>query len=60
MNARLPSQFRKAIWYFLLAYRVVTIAGILLTITFAALFKPPSFETRTREALKLGIFWAVI
>jgi len=96
----LPSQPRKAIWYFLLAYWVVTILGTLLTIAFAAIYNPPSpqelglpasqapaylmtlpyhtllnlfwlpfawmylsgfaFESRGREALKLGTFWAVL
>ena len=40
----LPSQPRKAIWYFVLAYWVVTILGILLTIAFAVFFKPPSAQ----------------
>lgn len=42
MSIYLPSQSRKAIWYFVLAYWIVTILGILLTIAFAALFDPPS------------------
>jgi hypothetical protein len=42
MGAFLPSQPRKAIWYFILAYGVVTILGVLLTIVFAAVFDPPS------------------
>ena len=42
MSIYLPSQPRKAIWYFLLAYWVVTILGILLTVAFAAIFQPPS------------------
>lgn len=40
----LPAQPRKAIWYFLLAYWIVTILGILLTIVFAAIFQPPSAQ----------------
>jgi hypothetical protein len=100
MNSYLPAQPRKAIWYFILAYWIVTVLGILLTIAFAAIFKPPSpqelgvpfsqapaylmtlpyhpllnlfwlpfawmylrnftNDTRGREALKLGTFWAVI
>ena len=44
MNAYFPSQPRKAIWYFLLAYWVVTFLGILLTIASVAIFKPPSAQ----------------
>lgn len=100
MSLYLPTQPRKAIWYFVLAYWIVTILGILLTVAFAAIFKPPSpqelgvpfsqapaylmtlpyhpllnllwlpfawmylrgfvSDIRSREALKLGAFWAVI
>jgi hypothetical protein len=100
MNSYLPAQPRKATWYFILAYWIVTVLGILLTIAFAAIFKPPSpqdlgvpfsqapaylmtlpyhpllnlfwlpfawmylrnfaQDTRGREALKLGAFWAAI
>jgi hypothetical protein len=42
MSIFLPSQPRRAIWHFLLAYWVVTVLGILLTVAFAAIFKPPS------------------
>jgi hypothetical protein len=42
MSIYLPSQPRKAIWYFLLAYWIVTVLGVLLTIGFAAIFHPPS------------------
>jgi hypothetical protein len=42
MNSYLPSQPRKAIWYFLLAYWIVTILGVLLTITFMYIFEPSS------------------
>lgn len=42
MSLYLPSQPRKALWHFILAYWVVTILGILLTIAFAAIFQPPS------------------
>lgn len=44
MRAYLPSQPGKAIWYFLLAYWIITILGILLTIAFMFIFKPPSAE----------------
>jgi uncharacterized BrkB/YihY/UPF0761 family membrane protein len=100
MNSFFPSLPRKAIWYFVLAYWIVTILGILLTIAFMYIFNPPSpqelgvpasqapaylmtlpyhpllnlfwlpfawlylrgfaIESRGREALKLGTFWAVI
>lgn len=42
MNAYLPTRPRAAIWNFILAYWVVTVLGILLTVAFAAIFKPPS------------------
>jgi hypothetical protein len=42
MSIYLPSQPRKAIWYFVLAYGIVTMLGVLLTIAFAAIFQPPS------------------
>ncbi|HEY3473734.1 MAG TPA: hypothetical protein VGK56_03940 [Anaerolineales bacterium] len=42
MSIYLPSQPRKAIWYFVLAYWIVTLLGILLTVAFAAIFQPPS------------------
>ena len=42
MLSYLPSQPRKATGYFLVAYWIVTILGVLLTIAFAAIFKPPS------------------
>ena len=42
IRSHLPTQPRKAIWYFLLAYWIVTLLGILLTITFAAIFQPLS------------------
>lgn len=48
MHAYLPSRPRKAIWYFIFAYWVVTLLGILLTIAFAVIVKPPS-------ALELGL-----
>jgi hypothetical protein len=100
MYSYIPAQPRKAIGYFVLAYWIVTILGILLTIAFAAIYKPPSAQelgvpfsqtpaylmtlpfhplinlfwipfawmylrgfnlnVRGPEALKLGIFWAVI
>lgn len=100
MSIYLPSQPLKAIWYFVLAYWVVTILGILLTVAFAAIFDSPTpqelgvpfsqasaclmtlpyhpvlnlfwipfawiylrgfaIDTRQREALKLGAFWAAI
>lgn len=41
MSRYLPSQPRKAFGYFVLAYGVVTLLGILLTIAFAVIFKPP-------------------
>ncbi len=44
MSIYLPSQPRKAIWYFLLAYWIVTILGILLTIAFMVIFRPPSAQ----------------
>lgn len=44
MNTYFPSQPRRAIWYFVLAYWVVTFLGILLTVAFAAIFKPPSAQ----------------
>ena len=44
MLAYLPSQPRKATGYFLLAYWVVTIVAVLLTLAFAAIFKPVSAE----------------
>jgi len=44
MSIYLPSQPRKAIWYFLLAYWIVTILGILLTIVFMVIFDPPSAQ----------------
>ena len=44
MLSYLPSQPRKAAWYFLFAYWIVTILGILLTIAFAAIFHPPSAQ----------------
>lgn len=42
MHSYLPSQPRKAAWYFVPAYWIVTVLGIVLTILFAAIFKPPS------------------
>lgn len=42
MSIYLPSQPRKAIWYFVLAYWIVTLLGILLTVAFAAIFQPPN------------------
>jgi len=42
MSIYLPSQPRTAIWYFVIAYWIVTILGILLTIAFAAVFNPPT------------------
>jgi hypothetical protein len=44
MRIFLPSQPRKAIGYFVLAYWIVTILGILLTIAFAAIFHPLSAQ----------------
>lgn len=44
MLSYLPSQPRKATWYFLFAYWIVTILGILLTIVFAAIFQPLSAQ----------------
>lgn len=44
MHEYFPSEPRKAIWYFLLAYWVVTFLGILLTIAFSAIVKPPSAQ----------------
>jgi len=44
MRSYLPSQPRKATWYFVLAYWIVTLLGILLTIAFAIIFRPPSAE----------------
>ena len=44
MQFYLPSQPRKATWYFVLAYWIVTILGILLTIAFMFIFKPPSAQ----------------
>jgi hypothetical protein len=44
MLTYLPSQPRKATGYFLVAYWIVTILGILLTIVFAKIYKPPSPE----------------
>jgi hypothetical protein len=101
ISAYFPSQPHKALWYFVIAYWIVTILGILLTIAFMFIFKPPSAQelgepfsqtpaylmtipyhpllnlfwlpfawlylrgfavgdNRSREALKLGIFWVVI
>lgn len=100
MTTYLPARPRTAIWYFIAAYWVVTVLGILLTVAFAAIFKPPSpqelgvpfsqapaylmtlpyhpllnlfwlpfawmylrnftTDTRGREALKLGAFWAIL
>lgn len=42
LNSFIPSLPRKAIRYFVLAYWVVTILGILLTIAFMYIFRPPS------------------
>jgi hypothetical protein len=42
MHTYLPSQPRKAIWYFVIAYWIITLLGILLTVAFAAVFKPSS------------------
>jgi hypothetical protein len=42
MSFYLPAQPRKAIRYFVLACWIVTILGILLTIAFMYIFKPPS------------------
>ncbi len=42
MSIYLPSQPRKAIWHFVLAYWLVTILGVLLTIAFMYLYSPPS------------------
>lgn len=42
MQSYFPSQPRKAAWYFLSAYWIVTMLGFLLTIVFAAIFRPPS------------------
>jgi hypothetical protein len=42
MRAYFPSQPGKAIWYFVLAYWVVTLLGIALTIAFMFVYKPPS------------------
>lgn len=42
MSLYLPSQPRKAIFYFVLAYWLVTILGILLTVAFSMMFHPPS------------------
>jgi hypothetical protein len=42
MNSFVPSLPCKAIWYFVLAYWIVTILGILLTIAFMYIFNPPS------------------
>jgi hypothetical protein len=100
MNTYLPARPCTAIWYFIAAYWVVTVLGILLTVAFAAIFKPPSpqelgvpfsqapaylmtlpyhpllnlfwlpfawmylrnftTDTRRREALELGAFWAIL
>lgn len=42
MEIYFPSRPRTAIWYFVLAYWIVTVLGILLTVVFATIFKPPS------------------
>lgn len=42
MPTFLPSKPGKAILYFALAYWIVTILGVLLTIAFAVIFRPPS------------------
>ena len=44
MKSILPSKPDKAILYFFLAYWIVTILGILLTVLFAIIFHPPSPE----------------
>lgn len=44
MKTLLPTYPRKAILYFALAYWIVTILGVLLTIAFAIIFHPPSPE----------------
>jgi hypothetical protein len=41
MNSFFPIRPRTAIWYFVLAYWVVTLLGILLIVAFAMMFKPP-------------------
>jgi hypothetical protein len=38
----MPANLKRATLYLLLAYWIVTILGLLLTILFAALFHPPS------------------
>lgn len=42
MSFYLPSQPRRAIWHFVLAYWLVTILGVLLTIAFMYLYEPPN------------------
>ena len=44
MRTYLPSKPGKASVYFLLAYWIVTLFGIVLTIVMAAIYKPPSAE----------------
>ena len=44
MNTYLPSQPRKAVWYFVFAYWIVTILGVLLTIAFMYIYRPPSAQ----------------
>jgi len=44
MTAYFPSRPRKAIWYFVLAYWIITILGVLLTIAFMYIYKPPSAQ----------------
>ena len=44
MKFILPSKPGKAILYFVLAYWIVTILGVILTIAFAVFFYPPSPE----------------